>query len=117
MRAYARRTSRPGKFSKKRKSKKYRTVEPPPPPPTPPAPPVPNISYEAGWTDSWSHRRCYHVHWTLLEAAECGMQHGCGWYVFASEGHVPRQLNDAEEEIVNRLRFGKDNPPPRRQSC
>jgi hypothetical protein len=41
MRAYARRTSRPGKFSKKRKSKKYCTVEPPPPPPTPPTPPPP----------------------------------------------------------------------------
>jgi hypothetical protein len=51
----------------------------------------------------------------LLEAAECGMQHGCGWYVFASEDGVPRQLNDAEEEIVNRFRFGKDNPSARRQ--
>ena len=48
MRAHARRTSRPGKFSKKRKSKKYRTVEPPPPQPRPPAPPPPgdNIQWQ-----------------------------------------------------------------------
>jgi hypothetical protein len=107
MRAYARRTSRPGKFSK-RKPKKYRTVEAPPPPPTPPAPPLPNIHYEAGWNDSWSFRRCLHEHRTLLEAAKCGKPQGCGWYVFAVENGEPRQLHDAEEEIVDHFRYGKD---------
>jgi hypothetical protein len=29
-------------------------------------------------------------------------------YVFAVENSVPRQLNDAEDEIVDRLRFGKN---------
>jgi hypothetical protein len=31
---------------------------------------------------------------------------GAGWYVFAIESGVPRQLRNAEEEIVNRFRFG-----------
>jgi len=30
-----------------------------------------NQHFEAGWTESWSHRRCLHEHLTLIEAAEC----------------------------------------------
>jgi hemerythrin-like domain-containing protein len=71
----------------------------------PPSPPVPNIHYEAGYTDSWHHRRCRHEHRTLLEAAECAITTGCGWYVFAVENDRGRQLTDDEEEIVNRFRF------------
>ncbi len=41
-----------------------------------------NQHFEAGWTESWSHRRCLHEHQTLIEAAKCGMPHGAGWYVF-----------------------------------
>jgi hypothetical protein len=108
MRAYARRTSKPARKFSKRKLSKYRTVERPSPPPTPPAPPFPNVYYEAGWNDSWQFRRCLHEHRTLSEAARCAMPHGCGWYVFAVENSVPRQLNDAEDEIVSRLRFGKN---------
>ena len=104
MRAYARRTNKPVKKVWKRK--KYRTVEPPPP--APPAPPLPNIYYEVGWNDSWSFRRCLHEHKTIVEAAKCGMPQVCGWYVFAVENSVPRQLTDAEDEIVNRFRFGKN---------
>jgi len=36
------------------------------------------------------------------------MPQGYGWYVFAVENGVERQLHDAEDEIVNRLRFGKN---------
>jgi hypothetical protein len=32
-----------------------------------------DIHYEAGWTDSWCHRRCMHAHKSLIEAAKCGM--------------------------------------------
>jgi hypothetical protein len=28
-----------------------------------------NPRYEAGWTESWTHRRCLHEHATLIEAA------------------------------------------------
>jgi hypothetical protein len=66
-----------------------------------------NPHYEAGWTESWSHRRCMHKHPTLIEAAECGMPHGAGWYVFAVEGEMPRQLTEAEDKVVNAFRFGK----------
>jgi hypothetical protein len=115
MRAYARRTNRPRKFSK-RKLSKSRTLEPPPPPPPPPPalPPVPpalpllNVYYECGWSDSWQFRRCMHIHPTIREAVQCGMQYRPYSYVFAVENSVPRQLNDAEDEIVNHFRFGKD---------
>jgi hypothetical protein len=50
-----------------------------------------------------------HEHKTLLHAAECGMRHGCGWYVFAIEDDQPRELRETEEEIVNRFRFGPTN--------
>jgi hypothetical protein len=60
-----------------------------------------NPYYEAGWTESWSHRRCLHEHLTLIEAAKCAMPH-----VFAVDGWTPRQLTDAEEKVVNEFRFG-----------
>jgi hypothetical protein len=65
-----------------------------------------NIQFEAGWTDSWSHRRCFHEHQTLIEAARCAMPQGAGWYVIAVEDSTPRQLRNAEEEVVNHFRFG-----------
>jgi hypothetical protein len=73
---------------------------------TTPVNPNVNIHFEAGWTDSWSHRRCMHEHETLIEAARCAMPYGAGWYVIAVENGKPRQLRNAEEEIVNRFRFG-----------
>ena len=46
--------------------------------PQPPAPQGPhNAYYEAGWTDSWSHRHCLHEHRTLLEAAACAAGGRC----------------------------------------
>lgn len=34
------------------------------------------------------------------------MPTGAGWYVIAVENGTPRQLRSAEDEIVNRFRFG-----------
>ncbi len=68
------------------------------------------LHFEAGWTESWSHRRCLHKHQTLIEAAQCAMPHGAGWYVFAVEGNTPRQLTDAEDSVVNEFRFGGTKP-------
>jgi hypothetical protein len=65
-----------------------------------------NLYYEAAWTESWSHRRCMHQHKTLIDAAKCAMPNGAGWYVFAVECGTPRQLSDAEDEAVNKVRFG-----------
>jgi sugar phosphate isomerase/epimerase len=65
-----------------------------------------NRHYEAGWTDSWSHRRCEHAHQTLIEAAKCAQPRGCGWYVFCVEYGTARQLTDDEERRVNEFRFG-----------
>jgi hypothetical protein len=40
----------------------------------------------------------------LVEAAECAMPHGCGWYVVAVEFEVIiRDLTETEEEVVNRF--------------
>ena len=64
-----------------------------------------NLYYEAGWTDSFRHRRCLHEHRTLIEAAECGMPHGAGWYVLAVENGKSRQLLGDEEDVVNEFRF------------
>jgi hypothetical protein len=72
---------------------------------TPPVNPNSNIHFEAGWTESWSHRRCLHEHPTLLEAAACAAPHGAGWYVFAVEDGHPRQLKATEEAIVNEFHF------------
>jgi hypothetical protein len=103
MRAFARRTNRPVKRVSKRRLSKACAAPPPPPPPNPPL--NPDIHYEAGWTDSWTHRRCLHKHQMLIEAAECAMPTGAGWYVFAVEDSKPRQLLDAEEKVVERFRF------------
>lgn len=106
MRAWA--TQRPDRPSKKRLHKRQRstrTAPPPPPPPSPPWLPQSDLHFEAGWTDSWSHRRCLHQHATLLEAAECAAPHGCGWYVFAVRNGFPRELFDDENEIIDRFRF------------
>jgi hypothetical protein len=72
---------------------------------TTPVNPNVNIHFEAGWTESWSHRRCFHEHQTLIEAARCAMPQGAGWYVIAVEDGRPRQLKAAEDEIVNEFRF------------
>ncbi len=66
-----------------------------------------NLHYEAAWTESWSHRRCFHRHQTLIEAAKCAMPHGAGWYVFAVEGDTARQLRETEDRIVDEFRFGQ----------
>ena len=66
-----------------------------------------NIHYEAGWTDSWTHRRCLHNHQTLIDAAKCAMPHGAGWYVFAVDTNRPRQLMEWEDRIVDEFRFGR----------
>lgn len=70
--------------------------------------------YEAGWTDSWSHRRCLHRHRTLEAAAKCAAQYGAVGYVFAVEGGVGRELRATEENVVRAIRFGK---APRRASA
>lgn len=76
-----------------------------------------NPYYEAGWTESWSHRRCLHKHYTLIAAARCAMPQGAGWYVFAVENGKPRQLNDTEENIVNNFRFARGHSEPTQQTC
>ena len=63
--------------------------------------------YEAGWTDSWSHRRCLHKHRTLEAAAKCAAQYGAVGYVFAVEGGLGRELRATEENVVRAIRFGK----------
>jgi hypothetical protein len=67
------------------------------------------IRYDAGWTDSWVYCRCFHGHETLTQAAECGMAHP-GFYVVAVESGEPRELTTAENDVVNRVRFGTDKP-------
>lgn len=47
-----------------------------------------------------------HTHRKLIDAAKCAKPHGAGWYVFAVDCGLPRELNDAEEEAVNKYRFG-----------
>jgi hypothetical protein len=69
-----------------------------------------NRHYEAAWTESWTHRRCEHAHANLIDAAKCGTPHGAGWYVFAVEYGSPRELTDAEDRMVNELRFGSRTP-------
>jgi hypothetical protein len=66
------------------------------------------VSYQAGWTDSFCHRRCMHEHPTLIEAAQCAEPHGAGWYVLAVEKGTPRQLRGGEEAVVNKFRFRKN---------
>jgi hypothetical protein len=65
-----------------------------------------NLYYEAAWTESWSHRRCQHEHPTLIDAAMCAEPQGAGWYVFAVECGTARELDAAEDEAVDKFRFG-----------
>ena len=65
-----------------------------------------NLHYEAAWTNSWTHRRCFR-HQTLIEAAKCAVPHGAGWYVFGVDGDTPRELT--EDKVVNEFRFGAKN--------
>jgi hypothetical protein len=66
-----------------------------------------NTYYEAGWTDSWCHRRCHHAHDALIDAAKCAAKQGMPrWYVFTVEFDSPRQLTGTEEMLVNEFRFG-----------
>jgi hypothetical protein len=64
-----------------------------------------SLHYEAGWTESWTHLRCWHDHETIQAAAECASPHGAGWYVFAVEDSTPRELRQAEEDTVRKFRF------------
>jgi hypothetical protein len=101
----------PAKRRRRRAKRKLITrTTPPPPPPVPPAPPTnPDLHYEAGWTDRrvLQLERCFHKHATLIEAAQCAMANGCGCYVFAVEKYKERELNEAEDAIVNAYRFRK----------
>jgi hypothetical protein len=63
-----------------------------------------NIHYEAGWTESFVHQRCGHDHLTLTEASKCGLGKGAGWYVFAVEHGLPRELTATEDKIVDDFR-------------
>jgi|SRR5580692_4382013 hypothetical protein len=103
MRAYARKHKPADRIIKKSKRQLLKSLTVPPPPAPPPSA---NTHFEAAWTDSWSHRRCLHEHKTLWEAIKCAMPRGCGWYVFAVEDGKPRELRDAEDEVVNCYRFG-----------
>jgi|ERR1700757_3003115 len=118
MRAWAlKRTDRPSKRARSQRKRLTRTAPPPPtPPPSPPIGPNIRVHFEAAWNDSYSFRRCMHEHTTLLEAAKCAMPNGCGWYVIGVENDEPRELYDAESEVVNHFRFGvsklvKDSAP------
>ena len=65
-----------------------------------------NRHYEAAWTDSFVHFRCYHEHPELLDAAKCAASQGIpGWYCFAVEFDAPRELTEAEDAEVRRFRF------------
>jgi len=113
MRAWAalRKNDRPRKKLSKRK-RPSRTAPPPPTVPlSSPIDPKIRVHFEAAWNDSYHFRCCGHEHKTLLEAAECAMPHGCGWYVIAVENDEPRGLHEAENEIVNRYRFGASTLP------
>ena len=65
-----------------------------------------NRHYQAGWTDSFVHYRCWHEHPTLLDAAKCAeSQRVCGAYVFAVDFGVPRELTAVEDEQVRVFRL------------
>ena len=66
-----------------------------------------NTHYEAMWTESFVHQRCWHMHASLIDAARCAMPHGAGWYVIAVESGQPRELSRGEDWVVNDFRFGK----------
>jgi hypothetical protein len=54
-----------------------------------------------------------HKHQTMIEAAQCAMPTGPGWYVFAVENDEGRELSEKEDEIVNGYRFRKSHAPRR----
>jgi hypothetical protein len=89
----------------RRRAKRKLIATTTPPPPAPPA--NPDLHYEAAWTERGVLQlvRCFHKHESLIEAAQCAEPSGCGWYVFAVENGGERQLNDAEDGIVNGFRF------------
>jgi hypothetical protein len=65
-----------------------------------------NRHYQAAWTDSFVHFRCYHKHAELLDAAKCAASQGIpGWYCFAVEFDSPRELTEAEDAEVRTFRF------------
>jgi hypothetical protein len=46
------------------------------------------------------------------------MLHGAGWFVFAVESGTPRELDAAEDEIVNQFSFrATKSEPERRGRC
>jgi hypothetical protein len=47
-----------------------------------------------------------HKHQTLIEAAQCAMPTGAGWYVFAVENGEGRELSEKEDGIVHGYRVG-----------
>jgi hypothetical protein len=61
--------------------------------------------YEAAWSDSSCHCRCFHTHPTLIQAAQCGASHP-GFYVIAIESGETRELTTDEDKIVDAFRFG-----------
>lgn len=66
-----------------------------------------NRHYEAAWTESFTHFRCWHDHSTLIDAAKCAMTQGFpGWYCFAVEFDSPRELTEDEDSQVRAFRFG-----------
>jgi len=65
------------------------------------------VFYEVGWTDSWTFRRCCHIHDSLIDAAKCGMPRSAGWYVFAVENGRERELSASEDKVVDDFRFGR----------
>jgi len=67
-----------------------------------------NRHYEAAWTDSFTHFRCWHEHASLIDAAKCAASQGtCGWYCFVVEFDAPRELTDDEDALVRAFRFGR----------
>ncbi len=50
-----------------------------------------NPYYEAGWTESWSHRRCLNKHYTLFAAAKCAIPQAAGRYVFGRHRRKHRE--------------------------
>jgi hypothetical protein len=62
-------------------------------------------AFQAAWTDSFCHFRCWHEHPTLIETAKRAMPQGAGWYVMAAEYDTPRELTESEDKLVNEFQF------------
>ena len=68
-----------------------------------------NHHYEAAWTESFVHFRCWHAHPTLLDAAKCALgQRAADWYCFAVEFEAPRELTDAEDVEIRAFRVHRE---------